>query len=216
MTARAEETDGSSPDQGRRLRDAKRTLRRRLLDARAARTPDDRAAATAALARHAVALASGCTGPVACYLPIGGEPGAAGSATTTLPDALRDAGHEVLAPVVPDEPGPLDWTRYTGPADLVAGPLGVREPGGPRLGPGTLSGAGLVLVPALAVDRRGRRLGRGGGFYDRTLGLVAPGAAVVVVLHDGELIDEVPAEAHDLPVPAVLLPTSGVVEVSVR
>lgn len=215
MTARAEASDGSWP--GHRVgrsRDAKRALRRRLLDARAERSADDRAAATAALSRYALELAATAAGPVACYLPVGPEPGALGSGPTTVPDRLLAAGHEVLAPVVPPEPGPLDWTRYTGPDGLVEGKLGVREPGGPRLGVDGVARAALVLVPALAVDRRGHRLGRGGGYYDRTLPRVAPGTPVVVLLHDGELLDEIPAEPHDTPVPQVLLPGAGVVDVS--
>ncbi|WP_060574026.1 MULTISPECIES: 5-formyltetrahydrofolate cyclo-ligase [unclassified Pseudonocardia] len=204
----------SSPDQGGRPGDAKRTLRRTLLDARAARPPGDRAATTAALAPHVISLASDRGGPVACYLPIGTEPGAAGPDGGSLPDALLAAGCTVLVPVVPAEPGPLDWTRYTGRHDLVRGSLGVDEPAGERLGSGAVATAALVLVPALAVDRRGRRLGRGGGYYDRTLPLLAPGTLTAVPLHDGEFLDEVPAEDHDVPVGAVVLPRAGVVHVS--
>ncbi|MFP5072604.1 5-formyltetrahydrofolate cyclo-ligase [Pseudonocardia nantongensis] len=215
MTARAETPDGSTPDHRHgRSREAKRALRRRLLDARAGRSADERAAATAALTRHVLELAATTGGPVACYLPVGAEPGARGSGRATVPGALLEAGHEVLAPIVPPEPGPLDWTRYTGPDGLVEGKLGVREPGGPRLGVDALARAALVLVPALAVDRRGFRLGRGGGYYDHTLPGVAAGARVAVLLHDGELLDELPAEPHDAPVPRVVLPGDGVVHVS--
>ena len=52
--------------------------------------------------------------------------------------------------------------------------------------------ARLVLLPALAADRRGVRLGQGGGFYDRTLPLVGADVALVVVLDDGELVDTCP------------------------
>lgn len=214
MTARAGDGGGSSPDQGGRPGEAKRALRRLLLAERRGRPLTDRAAATAALSAHLCALAAATPGPVACYLPIGTEPGGAGSGVPSLPDALIAAGHELLAPVVPDEPGPLDWTVYRGPDDLAPGPLGVVEPTGPRLGPAALATAGLVVVPALAVDRRGRRLGRGGGFYDRTLALAAPGALLVVPLYDGELRDEVPAEDHDVAVGAVALPRDGVVHLS--
>lgn len=213
MTARAEDPD-RSPDQGGPVDDAKRSLRRRLLDARAARTPETRAADTAALTEHVLSLAARVSGPVACYLPVGAEPGSPGHGARAFPDALLAAGHEVLAPVVPPEPGPLDWTRYTGRDDLARGPLGISEPAGARLGVAAIRSAALVLVPALAVDRRGRRLGRGGGYYDRTLPLLGPGATTAVLLHDDEFLDEIPAEPHDVAVAAVVLPTGGVVHVS--
>ena len=84
--------------------------------------------------------------------------------------------------------GGLDWAAYSGPADLVPGVLGTREPAAARLGAGALAAAAAVLVPALAVDRRGIRLGRGGGYYDRALRLVAARTPVVALLHDGELV----------------------------
>jgi len=84
------------------------------------------------------------------------------------------------------------------------------EPTGRRLGPDVVQEARLVLLPALAADRYGVRLGQGGGFYDRTLPLVHADIALVVVLDDGELVDELPAEPHDRRVTAALLPESGV------
>ena len=195
------------------MSDEKRQLRRHLLDVRKARSDDERAASTRALTVHVLEIADGVRGPVCCYLPVGPEPGATGSGATTVPDALLAAGHDVLAPIVPAEPGPLDWTRYDGPDGLVEGKLGVREPGGPRLGTAAVADAGLVLVPGLAVDRRGARIGRGGGYYDRTLPAVPPTTPVVVLLHDDELIDHVPADDHDVRVGRVVLPTEGLVTV---
>ncbi|MCZ9338458.1 5-formyltetrahydrofolate cyclo-ligase, partial [Streptomyces sp. TRM76130] len=69
--------------------------------------------------------------------------------------------------------------------------------------------AGVVLLPGLAVDRRGTRLGRGGGSYDRVLErLERAGArpALVVLLYGGEVVDRVPREPHDRPVDAVVTP----------
>lgn len=77
--------------------------------------------------------------------------------------------------------------------------------------PKRLEEVDVVLVPALAVDRRGVRLGRGGGSYDRALQRTT--GLVVALLHEGELRDEVPAEPHDVRVHAVALP-SGVVRLS--
>jgi 5-formyltetrahydrofolate cyclo-ligase len=110
----------------------------------------------------------------------------------------------VLLPVLlPDND--LDWAAYTG--HLPAGPRGLLEPTGPRLGVDAVRTAGLVVVPALAVDRRGMRMGRGAGSYDRVLARLDPSVPVVALLHDGELLDEVPAEPHDRPVDAALTPS---------
>jgi 5-formyltetrahydrofolate cyclo-ligase len=73
----------------------------------------------------------------------------------------------------------------------------VLEPGGPRLGVEAISAADVVVVPALAVDAGGRRLGQGGGSYDRALARTRAGAAVVALLHPGELLESVPVAGHD-------------------
>ena len=185
---------------------AKDDWRRRLLAARRALPAQVRAARAAALTGGAVTLAAETGGLVCAYLPIGSEPG-----TSALVEALHAAGHEVLLPVVPAGPGALDWARFDGLDALGAGPLGLREPVGPRLGPAAVTRARLVLVPALAADHDGARLGRGGGFYDRTLPLVAPGTAQVAVLNDDELVERLPVEPHDRRVTHALLPDAGLV-----
>jgi 5-formyltetrahydrofolate cyclo-ligase len=126
-----------------------------------------------------------------------------------LVTALHEAGHQVLLPVVPSTPGPLDWAVYTGLDSLAAAPLGLREPTGARLGPEAVGAARLVLVPGLAADRTGTRLGRGAGHYDRTLPLAAPNVPLVIVLNDEELVERLPAEPHDRRVTAALLPDAG-------
>lgn len=140
---------------------------------------------------------------VAAYVSVGQEPG-----TGPLVDLLAGAGKRVILPVLlPDND--LDWAAYTGPGDLVAAGRGLLEPAGPRLGPDAIGTADVVLVPALAVDRGGMRLGRGGGSYDRALGRVPVGTFVCALLYDGEVLDEVPRDVHDRPVTAVVTP-SGV------
>jgi 5-formyltetrahydrofolate cyclo-ligase len=134
---------------------------------------------------------------VAAYVSFGAEP-----PTAELLRQLSAAGSEILLPVV--EPDGLHWARYAGPDEMVAGPFGVPEPIGTRLPPGAVTDAGTVFVPALAVDRPGNRLGRGGGYYDRALAGIR--AQVVAVIYDDELIDTVPHEAHDRAVDAMLRP----------
>ena len=111
--------------------------------------------------------------------------------------------------LLPD--GDLDWARA---ADGVApGPYGLLEPTGERLGRDAVADCALVLVPALAVDAVGTRLGRGGGSYDRALARTR--ARVVAALHVGELVPVLPREPHDAPVHAVVLPDRGLVELAV-
>lgn len=136
---------------------------------------------------------------VAAYVSIPGEPG-----TGPLLETLVARGRHVLLPVLLGD-GDLDWARHDGP--LVGAGRGLLEPTGPRLGPDAVATADVVLVPALAVDRRGMRLGRGGGSYDRALGRVPVGTPVCALLHDGELLDQVPSEPHDQPVTAAVTPT---------
>ncbi len=124
----------------------------------------------------------------------------------------RADGHRVLLPVLlPDLD--LGWVLDPGPPD-VGDPL---RPDGDRLGPGALAACALVLVPALAVDRRGTRLGQGGGSYDRVLARLAAAddgprrPLVLAVVHDDEVLDDVlPREPHDQGVDGALTP-SGVV-----
>jgi 5-formyltetrahydrofolate cyclo-ligase len=183
----------------------KAAWRRRIRAARLARAPEVRLRHAALLTDAALELADRIGGPVCAHLPTGVEPWSAAGV-----EALRAAGHEVLLPVVADRAGPLEWARYDGPDALAAGPFGLSEPTGARLGPNAVRRARLVLLPALAADRRGVRLGQGGGFYDRTLPLLGGDAALVVVLDEGELVAELPAEPHDRRVHAALLPGSGV------
>ncbi|MFF7748755.1 5-formyltetrahydrofolate cyclo-ligase [Streptomyces sp. NPDC007971] len=147
---------------------------------------------------------------VAAYVSVGSEP-----ATPALLDALRARGVRVLLPaLLPDND--LDWGEYTGPGSLArvqhGGKMALFEPSGERLGPDAVTGADVVLLPGLAVDARGMRLGRGGGSYDRVLArLERAGAhpALVVLLYDTEVVAQVPVQAHDRPVQAVVTP-SGV------
>ena len=143
-------------------------------------------------------------GTVAAYYSIGSEPDTCG-----LVFALWKRGTYVLLPLLrPD--GDLDWASYEGPESLLAGPRGLQEPGEAARGAGAVASADVVLVPALAVDRQGNRLGRGGGSFDRALARVGPLIPVIALLYDSELVERVPVEEHDTPVRAVVRPGYGV------
>jgi 5-formyltetrahydrofolate cyclo-ligase len=183
---------------------AKAALRARLLGARDARPAAEREAAGAAFARHLSDWRAGCPGEptVAAYLAVDGEPPVDAAIA-----ALRAAGSRVLLPVVDGRD--LNWALADDRLVRI-GRYGLREPTGPRLGAHALAEADLVLVPALAVDRQGVRLGRGGGYYDRALtGWLAAGGRrdrLVAVIHDDELLDLLPREPHDVTVGAALTP----------
>jgi 5-formyltetrahydrofolate cyclo-ligase len=123
---------------------------------------------------------------VAAYRPLRTEPG-----SVELLDAFAAGGAEVIVPIVLDDRD-LDWSPWP-----AGGPLGVDA----------ISRADLVLVPALGVDRRGVRLGRGGGSYDRALRRVRPGVPVVALIYDGELVERLPEDGWDVPVTAVVTPS---------
>ena len=183
---------------------AKVAVRDQLLTDRRRRALAEVVAAAQAIAEHLLATAEvRRAATVTAYVSLDGEPG-----TGPLLDALRGSGKRVLLPVLlPD--GDLDWAPYDGPDGLVPASRGLLEPTGPRLGPDAVATADVVLVPALAVDRTGMRLGRGGGSYDRALARVPVGTFVCALLYDGELLDRVPHDDHDRTVTAVVTP-SGV------
>jgi 5-formyltetrahydrofolate cyclo-ligase len=128
---------------------------------------------------------------VAAYVSVGREPG-----TGVLLDALAAAGKRVILPLLlPDND--LDWAPYTGADGLMPARRGLLEPAAPPLGVGAVATADVVLVPGLAADRTGLRLGRGGGSYDRALGRVPVGTFTCILLNDEELLDVVPGAPHD-------------------
>jgi 5-formyltetrahydrofolate cyclo-ligase len=147
-------------------------------------------------------LAAGDT--VCAHVPRPPEPG-----SLRLAEALREQGLRVLLPVSGDA-GVLDWAPYTGQDGLVTGRYGLSEPSAAREGPRAVCAARLMLIPALAVDGRGVRLGRGAGYYDRALGLLTPGTPVIAVVRDGEVVTSLPSEPHDVRVSGVLTPERGV------
>ncbi len=128
--------------------------------------------------------------PVAAFISVAAEP-----QMRIFLDSCRLAGTPVLLPILrPDSD--LDWSWDNG--DYQPGcHRRILEPAGPRLGRSAISQAGLVLVPALAVDSCGHRLGQGGGSYDRALPRVRPDARVLAVVHPTEILPKIPHQEHD-------------------
>jgi 5-formyltetrahydrofolate cyclo-ligase len=181
------------------------TLRARVLGARSRLAAQQRADAGRLIRDALLSLPQlEMAGTVAAYYSVGAEPDTRG-----LVFALWKRGTYVLLPVLQPD-GDLDWASYEGPDSLRPGPRGLLEPGESPRGTDAVARADVVLVPALAVDGRGNRLGRGGGSYDRVLARVGPLIPVIALLYDDELVDRVPAAPHDVPVRAVARPAHGV------
>jgi 5-formyltetrahydrofolate cyclo-ligase len=189
----------------------KAALRERLLEARRSVPDGVRAEEAAALVGHVAGLAIN-GGTVCAYVPVGAEPG-----SIELLDVLARLAARVLLPVArttaDDDAAALQWGEYRS-GELVTARFGLLEPAGPWLAATAVAEASVVLVPALAVDRTGARLGRGRGFYDRTLVLRAPQAKLIAVVRDEELLDDVPHEPHDVPMTHALTPGQGLFELT--
>ena len=187
---------------------AKSGLRATILQTRRALARELHDAEANALCSHLPGFVGGGD-TVGAYVPVGSEPG-----SVELIDTLLRMDVRVLLPVArhdaAGEPMPLQWGEYR-PDGLVAARYGLREPAAPWLPADAVAEATVVLVPALAVDRTGVRLGRGAGFYDRTLGLADPAARLVAVVRDDELVDTLPAEPHDVRMTHALTPRRGLV-----
>lgn len=125
-------------------------------------------------------------GSVCAYVALRGEP-----PTEAVIEAMLARGDEVFLPVAGEA---LTWVRAASSRPWRA--WGLR--GQVSTVPGVaLPGVDVILVPALAVDGRGRRLGQGGGYYDRFVPQ-HPEARTIALLWSGEVLPDVGAEAHDI------------------
>jgi 5-formyltetrahydrofolate cyclo-ligase len=192
---------------------SKAALRKQLLAARHSIADDVRAAEARMLNEHVELLVS--SGSTVCaYVPVGTEPG-----SVEMLNVLLHRAGRVLLPVArtmaDDTPLPLRWGEYR-PGALTRGRWGLLEPPEPWLPESALAEAELVFVPALAVDRRGVRLGRGAGFYDRSLSDRDPRARLIATVRDAEFVDELPSEPHDVRMTHALTPERGVITLPIR
>lgn len=167
---------------------AKRAARLRARVARASCDP----AWGASLCRHVMADYPPPKGAVvAGFLPLAGE-----IDLMFLLSALHDAGHQLVLPATPPRGQPLSFHCWSPGDTLIREKFGTFRPTGAELVPN------FILVPLLAFDRRGHRLGYGGGYYDRTLPLF-PTATWLGVGFAAQEMDMVPAGPADIRLPAV-------------
>ena len=136
---------------------------------------------------------------IACYLAFANEPD-----TELFIDWALENEIEVLAPVS-KESGDLEWVRFNG--ETAPGILGFHEPVGAIV---DASDVDLMIIPAMAIDQKGNRIGKGKGFYDRYLATLSATPPLVAVVYDEELLESIPAEPHDKLIDAVVTPSQTV------
>ncbi|KFI63749.1 5-formyltetrahydrofolate cyclo-ligase [Bifidobacterium cuniculi] len=202
-------SDTSSPEPAETAAASKRVLRHAAYPLRRAKEAAERLRAGEACTRLLRAQPAYVrAADIACYVSMGTE-----VSTTPLLAAMLADGKRVLVPRL-GSGMEIGWSALEGEGALdalraVDSPhLRPDEPDLPVLGPEALADCTLVVLPALAVDGRGIRLGRGGGWYDRALRWRAPEAELVALVWPWEFDArrDLPHGAHDVPVDAVLTP----------
>ena len=171
------------------LDDAKQAMRATALARRAGHDP---AACGEALAAHVL---RDCPPPpaaaVSAFWPLGDE-----IDLRPLMHRLHARGHAVLLPVTPKRGNPLTFRRWRPGDAMETERFGTMRPIGEEMTPD------FVLVPLLAFDSAGRRLGYGGGFFDRTLAML-PGRFRLGCAFAAQQVDEVPVGPYDIALDAV-------------
>jgi 5-formyltetrahydrofolate cyclo-ligase len=177
--------------------DTKDDLRLHFLKVAKARAPEDVAEASIAIAERVQGLpAFGSAQVVALYWALPSEPD-----TTSLIDVSAALGKRVLLPMFGHEAPQLG--EFAGWDRLVPGPLGLKQPQGPPVEAGQVD---LFVVPGLAFDRDGFRLGRGKGYYDRLLARRSPRAFLCGLCLDDMIVARLPRQAHDVPMACLVSP----------
>jgi 5-formyltetrahydrofolate cyclo-ligase len=175
------------------ISEAKTTAREHILMARSTRAASDGQALTTHLMSVPEIKSSNA---IAAYASIVGEP-------DTWP-LIQGWTGDVWLPVIVG--ASLHWGRYGGMSTLRRNTWGLLEPPAEtEVLPDQVS---VVVVPALAVDEMGHRLGRGAGYYDRALQAMSASRplVIVVVVHDAEVLPMVPHDAFDVPVDVIVTP----------
>lgn len=190
-------------------RAAKERLRTELKARRTGLTAQELQVAGDAAARLVTGLPEWRQASTVClYASFGGE-----LPTDALMLLALLEGKRLLLPRVTDKTR-LTLHAVTDLADLRPSRLGIREPGS-SAPVAALAEAGLILVPGLGFDGAGRRLGFGGGFYDRLLTKPPRRTFLLGHAHAFQLVTRLPEDPHDVKVKAVVTP-QGVIRCRVR
>ena len=120
--------------------------------------------------------------------------------THTLVDSLLMSGKHILLPRVTGE-GTMELRRYTGPSDLAQGAYNIMEPTGEVFD--NYTDIDLAVIPGVAFDKDGNRMGRGKGYYDRLLPKLANTYKIGICL-PFQLVEKIPTDKHDVRMDEVL------------
>ena len=120
--------------------------------------------------------------------------------THTLVDSLLMSGKRILLPRVTGE-GTMELRRYTGPSDLAQGAYNIMEPTGEVFD--NYTDITLAVIPGVAFDKDGNRMGRGKGYYDRLLPKLANTYKIGICL-PFQLVEKIPTDKHDVRMDEVL------------
>ena len=179
----------------------KATVRHGILAARDAIARDERLVKSSAIGLKLVEQAEYIgSGTILFYLNFRSE-----AATRTIIDAALTAGKKVLLPKVDRKAHRLRLFEVKDlGADLEAGYMGIYEPMESVARPASPEEADLVIMPGVGFDTSGRRLGYGGGYYDRLIETLRPDAKLIALAFDAQVVDEIPAEEHDKKVDKII------------
>lgn len=120
--------------------------------------------------------------------------------THTLVDSLLMSGKHILLPRVTGE-GTMELRRYTGPSDLTQGAYNIMEPTGEVFD--DYAAIDLAVIPGVAFDSDGNRMGRGKGYYDRLLPKLANTYKIGICL-PFQLVEKIPTDEYDVRMDEVL------------
>ncbi len=184
------------------MQETKPSLRRRILGRRDAMDPCSRTALSRAIVRDIIEISVyRRSNTVMAYASFGSE-----LQTDEFMRHVLHQGKILLLPRVNLQKGSLDLYRVRDPVrDLRVGTWGIREPRPDRCVRVDPHAIDFVLVPGLAFDARGGRLGYGGGFYDKLLAHgLSPCAWLVAGAFKSQMVEKVPVDGHDVPMDVVV------------
>ena len=193
--------------ESKQQKEEKKDLRRRIREALSSLSLEERRASDQALFDGFLALPQVMAArTILLYYGVGIEPD-----TKQLLSPLLASGKKVALPrILPEGQMEARLVGVPGGDALIVGALAIPEPSedAPLLRPEEID---LILVPALCCDRRGYRLGQGGGYYDRYLSIF--GGATVSFCREFVLQEQLPHEEHDWPVQQLMTESGGVVPI---